>query len=855
VTDGGPNAARVGLLPPWWVAIAAAALALCVLWPLGRRGISAWPLSVVAIALVPWLPLPLSGALLAWAGPLTAWVWAAALAAWLAQRAPRCSFPPVAAFLLALAIFGAAAWQLRGVRPGGDEPHYLVIVQSLLRDADLRIENNHRSRDYAEYFGGEIRPHYLKRGTDREIYSIHAPGLPVIVAPAFALGGYQAVVALLVLLSALGTFVVWRATWLLTGDVGAAWFGWATSFAAPFFFHSYAVYPDGLGSVLVATGVLALVRLETGRPMTSARWVLHGAALALLPWLHTRFAVAAAVLGACIVLRLAAGLRLRALAATAAFLALPAASAAAWFGYFRAIWGTFNPAAPYGGYTQSSASNVLTGLPGLLLDQQFGILPNAPVYLCAFAGLWWLGRRRRRLALELSLLAVVYLAAVSAYQMWWGGWSAPARFAVPMMLALGVAAGACWAESGRRGRTVSLALLGLSCLITGTMTLARGGRLVFNSRDGFARWLDFIAPSVDLPRALPSFFRDGRPLAFAQAAAWLLALASLILVLRLVVRRGEGRAGADVRLRLAVALPWLAVAAICAAATVAWRLGGASAVSPLGGQLALLQAYDPARLPIGVRYGDEPALFEAGRVPAQLTLRPPAGRPAPEGILLTVGTLPAGVYHLDPAVEAGAEGTVTARLGRDDRVVARWGLAEWLAGRSASLELPAGAAGLVIEGDEAARAAVREVALRPLSVVPPGNRPYARLARRAAVYGAITVYAFDDLAYLERPGLWVPGGVGVPLVLAGPRAATLAVRLRNGPLPNRVEIDGGGWRTDLPLAGGEERTVEVPLRGTPPAALMQVKTEGGFRPSETTPGNRDERYLGVWIEFPAGRSF
>ena len=66
----------------------------------------------------------------------------------------------------------------------GDEPHYLVIAQSLLKDGDLKIENNHRRGDYRAFFGGELRPDYLQRGRNGEIYSIHAPGLPVLVAPA-----------------------------------------------------------------------------------------------------------------------------------------------------------------------------------------------------------------------------------------------------------------------------------------------------------------------------------------------------------------------------------------------------------------------------------------------------------------------------------------------------------------------------------------------------------------------------------------------------------------------------------------------------------------------------------------------
>ncbi len=849
VTAAGPGSTREALLPPWWVAVAAAAAALAVLLPLARRGIPAWPPALVAIALVPWLPLPPAGALLMWAGPLTAWVWVAALAAWASRwaRVPAAPRSQLLAFVLALAVFGGAAWHLREARPGGDEPHYLVIVQSLLKDGDLRIENNHERRDYAEFFGGVIRPHFLKRGIDGEIYSVHAPGLPVLVAPAFALSGYQAVVALLVLVSALGMLLIWRTVWLLTGDAGAAWFAWGTSLGAPFFFHSYAVYPDALGAVLVATGVFALVRLELGRPLPPWRWVLHGAALALLPWLHTRFAVAAAVLGACIGLRLLAsmgfpGQRSRwhedsaAHASTGralvAFLVIPAISAVAWFGFFRIIWGTFSPTAPYGTYTQTAASNILRGLPGLLLDQQFGILPNAPAYLCALAGFWPLFKRRLRLGVELLLLVVAYLAAVSTYHMWWGGWSAPARFAVPVMLALAVMAGQYWAAAGRAGRAAGAALLGLTLLIAGTMTLG-GGRLVFNSRDGFARWLDHAGPNVDLPRALPSFFRDGRALAFGQAAIWLLAFVLAFLVLRFIVRAAERRPGANVRLRLAVAVPALVALAVGVASTAGWRLAGADGMSPLAAQLALLQAYDPARFPL--RIG----------APARLALEAPKGRPVADGVLLALGPLPAGTYRVEPASPASMQGTMTVRVGRDTRPLVTWNLD----GKDAEvLELPAGASFLTIEGDEKARATLPGLALRPVTLVRPELRASTRLARHAAAYGPVTVYALDDWAWLEEPGLWVRGGVEVPLVFAKSGARRLEVQLRNGPLPNVVVVDGGTWRLDLQLAPRETRAIDVPLWETSSAALVRVKAERGFRPSETVPGNRDDRYLGVWLE-------
>ena len=70
--------------------------------------------------------------------------------------------------------------------PGGDEPHYLAATQSLLHDGDLRVANNYANGDYLEYFPGRLEPHFLKRAASGEIYSIHAPGVSVIVLPAFA---------------------------------------------------------------------------------------------------------------------------------------------------------------------------------------------------------------------------------------------------------------------------------------------------------------------------------------------------------------------------------------------------------------------------------------------------------------------------------------------------------------------------------------------------------------------------------------------------------------------------------------------------------------------------------------------
>ena len=275
-------------------------------------------------------------------------------------------------------------WQVSPTVPTGDEPHYLVITQSLLKDGDLRIENNHRQRDYREYFDGEIAPDFRVLGRNREIYSIHAPGVSVLVAPAFALGGYYGAALFLLILSGATAALAWHLAFLVTGRSDAAWFGWASvALSATFLFHTFTVYPDAPGALAVLTGVWALLRTEreaVERTESVTPWLLHGAALATLPWLHTRFAVLAGGLAALIVLRL--GRTPNALAKAGAFVAVPVVSAGCWIGYFMEIYGTPDPAAPYAG-EQGSFAFVPDGLAGLLFDQRFGVIAYAPVILIA----------------------------------------------------------------------------------------------------------------------------------------------------------------------------------------------------------------------------------------------------------------------------------------------------------------------------------------------------------------------------------------------------------------------------------------------------------------------------------------
>ena len=145
----------VTLLPaPAWLGLAIAigltsSIGLISVWRWALRQpllLLAWrvaPVLLLVLWVVPYVPgvgreWPL---LLVLAGP-TKWAIAALamlglLWAWVAASR-RLLF--ATAFVLFLA---GGVTTIRTMGPGGDEPHYLVIAHSLIRDDDLQIENNH----------------------------------------------------------------------------------------------------------------------------------------------------------------------------------------------------------------------------------------------------------------------------------------------------------------------------------------------------------------------------------------------------------------------------------------------------------------------------------------------------------------------------------------------------------------------------------------------------------------------------------------------------------------------------------------------------------------------------------------
>ncbi|HXE80863.1 MAG TPA: hypothetical protein VNK41_08945 [Vicinamibacterales bacterium] len=862
---------RIGVLPPLWVFALLLGAAMAAARLPGARG-SGLPLLASALALLPWLPLPVPRAFLVWTRPLALVVAAAViLAAFfqvLRQRGsrwmPALDDPgraPRIAALIAVVLYGLAAWRVAPMIPGGDEPHYLIITQSLLYDFDLKIENNHARGDYREYVSIDLRPDYIVRGTDGEIYSIHMPGVSALVAPAFLVGGYPGTVAFVIVLAAIAGALFWRIAYRMTSSAGAAWFAWAAvSLSVPIVFHAFTMYPDGVGVLPVLLGVAALLDASdarAGRAVPISRWILYGAALASLPWLHSRFALLAGGLGLMTLLRLwgAPGFTRSA----AALLAVPAVSAVGWFGFFWILYGSPHPRAQYGTLLDAISSPwfVTSGIGGLLFDQQFGLLTHAPAFACGFAGLWIMAVRSRqqatdvpgprRLAVELLLLVLPYTISTTTMRMWWGGWSAPARFLVVLLPLVGIGAAFAWQTASRRAtRAVMLASLGLTAAITATLVWVDRGRLAYDVRQTDALWLEWMGPVADLARGVPTFLRTPEPLAWIQTIVWLAALTAAWLA----VRWADGR---FVRSRAGIALT-LALAGATAgmiALTVVWRLNRSAGVWPVASQLDLLRAV-ANRSGIGVAFNPL-SRIALEHIPPRMEIQP--GPRLPQGpqeqVAALPGPVPAGTYEIrvTPAGDQPAspvppaEGMLSAGIGREFVAIWRTPMAH---PTSMEVEFPVDVRAIVLR-TEGTKPSSFLTTIRPMAVQPAESLPALGVARQAIRYRHTVVYFMNDGAFPEPNAFWVRGANSADVVLH-PEAArqTAPLFIRNAPVPNTFRVEVGRWREELRLAPGEERRIEVPLDRSG-ATLVRLTSASGFRPSERSPTSSDRRFLGVWV--------
>lgn len=416
---------------------------------------------------------------------------------------------------------------------GADEPHHLLAVESLVEDRDVDVRDEYAERSYAEYYPGELeRRGQLTEGRLNEPYGF---GFALLLVPAWLLGGAVGVELFLAAIAALAVVLGYRLARHVAPDPWAIGAAAAVGLSPPFLAYGSAVYPEPAAGVALTGAALLAIRLDA-KPGWRAAFGCF-ALLGALPWLGPKFVPAGLVIG-----YFAARAVWRARKRTLAFGAVEVSlfSLALYVGLSEAFYGGPTPYAAYPeGESATGASSVgdylarAYRLVALFIDREYGLLRWAPVFVLAFAGLWWLWRSHRdRLARAVPMLREIELtgdlcAAVLAVQLlvaaflaptMFGPWFAGRQLLAALPLAIPLVA---WGL--RHAPRVGSALAGLTVAASVWLYAAlRLGDGSFTDGRPDAPWgpLEALFPSFQADGGWPFWLAGAIGLALAAVAAW-----------------------------------------------------------------------------------------------------------------------------------------------------------------------------------------------------------------------------------------------------------------------------------------------------------------------------------------------
>ncbi len=328
--------------------------------------------------------------------------------------------------------FATSYWYVQySSPPSGDEAHYLVISQTLLKYHSLDVMQDYKNGDYHSFFPMHIDPHvtYNERG---QLLPFHAIGGPLLWLLPYYFWGRLGAVLFISVLSVLIIFNIYA--FLVTMSISKRYalvVSIAFAIGSPLYIYSHLTFIEPISALIC----IYVVRKVFQQEITASESVISSVLLGILPWIHIRFAVLEIPLFFALLYRIYLknkfsnfkGYVYYLLPVMILFIGLEI--------YNTIVWGTLNPGA--------SALNIgdkpftrwpFQGLLGVFFDQEYGLLLNFPMFIFLLAGIV-LAMKKKFVAYNvlMLILSVPYFLLFTTFRDWHGGWCPPARYILVLL--------------------------------------------------------------------------------------------------------------------------------------------------------------------------------------------------------------------------------------------------------------------------------------------------------------------------------------------------------------------------------------------------------------------------------------
>jgi hypothetical protein len=302
--------------------------------------------------------------------------------------------------LLWLLCFGVYASTLgmhafAGSDYSSDEPHYLLTAKSMVDDRSADVLDEYRTEAYDDFYPYQLKPQgQLTKGYLNEP---HGVGFPLLIAPAFAIGGAKGVELFVAALMALAVVLAYALALRVVPDPWAGGATLAVGLSAPLLAYGTAVYPVAAAAIALTGATLLALRLAE-RPTRTA---MFGCFLLLgsLPWLGVYLLLPGLPI-AWYAIRALRVQRRRMLAIGG--IEVLGFSLAFYAGLNNGLYGGLTPfAASLPGDSPADVSfpggylDRVYRVIALWIDRDYGLIRWAPILALAVLGLWLVLRERR----------------------------------------------------------------------------------------------------------------------------------------------------------------------------------------------------------------------------------------------------------------------------------------------------------------------------------------------------------------------------------------------------------------------------------------------------------------------------
>ncbi|GHO92516.1 hypothetical protein KSF_025640 [Reticulibacter mediterranei] len=330
-------------------------------------------------------------------------------------------------------LFGLTAlfYVLLGCLPSGDEPHYLIISQTLLKYHSLDVMQDYNHRDYFQFYPLLIEPHITYNALG-QVLPLHNIGAPLLWLLPFALLGRLGAVWFIVLVAVLTIITMYRLLLLMGISQKTSFRACvAYSVASPFYIYSHLTFVEPIGALACVYAVYVLWQDKISWQGLTISAVLLG----ILPWVHMRLALLEIPLFFLLLCKIYQQYRFRHWHYYIAYLLPLLILSLALEIYSYQVWGTLNPATnQINGNSKPFEVMPFMGMVGMFFDQEHGILLNFPIFLFLLPGIL-LTLKRRFVGYHLLVLvvSVPYIVAFTSFRHWSGGWCPPGRFLLALL--------------------------------------------------------------------------------------------------------------------------------------------------------------------------------------------------------------------------------------------------------------------------------------------------------------------------------------------------------------------------------------------------------------------------------------